>query len=66
MVLKLNKYKKIIVLLQKDPSKRLTIKEVLEHPWIQKYNKSKLPELRKKTDSNSGSMFKIYTTTDGK
>jgi hypothetical protein len=52
-------------LLQKEPTKRMNIKEVLEHPWIQKFNKTKLPEIRRKSkDTNQGSTFKIYSTTD--
>lgn len=42
----------------------MSIKEVLEHPWIQKYNKTKLPEIRRKSKDFAGSTFKIYTTTD--
>lgn len=49
-------------LLQKDPNKRMKIREVLEHPWIQKYNKSKLPEMRRKSHDGSSSVFKIYTS----
>ena len=54
----------ILDLLQKDPSKRMVIKEVLEHPWIQKYNKSTLNDRRRTSSESNGSMFKIYTTTD--
>jgi len=43
----------------------MSIKEVLEHPWLQKYNKSKLPELRRKSNNEAtSSLFKIYTSTD--
>jgi hypothetical protein len=43
----------------------MTISQVLEHPWFQKFNKSKLPEIRRKSkDFFNGSTFKIYTTTD--
>lgn len=43
---------------------RPTIKEVLEHTWLAKYNKSNLPDIRKKTSKNTvGSLFKMYTTT---
>jgi hypothetical protein len=42
----------------------MSIKEVLEHPWIQKYNKSKLPEMRRKSDVNSASVFKIYSNVN--
>jgi len=51
-------------LLQKDFTKRMDIKEVLEHPWIQKYNKSSMPEIRKKSRDFSGSTFQIYSSTD--
>jgi hypothetical protein len=51
-------------LLLKDPSKRMTIKEVLEHPWIQKFNKTFLPELRKKSRDQTLSNFKLYASTD--
>lgn len=50
-------------LLHKEPEKRLSIKEVLEHPWIQKYHKTNLPEIRKKSN-NIGSLFKMYTTCE--
>ena len=42
----------------------MTINEVLEHPWIQKFNKTKLPEIRRKSHDDKGSTFKIYSTTD--
>jgi hypothetical protein len=43
----------------------MTIKEVLEHQWIQKYNKSKLPEIRRKSRDMSGAdAFHIYASTD--
>lgn len=53
-------------LLQKNPSKRMDIKQVLEHPWIQKFNKTSLPELRRKSKDFNQSVFKIYTITDEK
>jgi hypothetical protein len=44
---------------------RPTIKEVLEHPWLAKYNKTNLPEIRKKTSKNpTRSLFEMYTTCD--
>ena len=49
-------------LLQKDPSKRMAIKECIEHQWIQKYHKSGINELRKQSKSLNSSTFKIYTT----
>ena len=42
----------------------MTIKEVLEHPWIQKYNKTSLPEQRKKSKDVHHSAFKLYASTD--
>lgn len=42
----------------------MSIKEVLEHPWIQKYNKTKLPEMRRKSKEMPGSAFVIYSTSD--
>jgi len=41
----------------------MSIKEVLEHPWIQKYNKSqKMFDIRRK--SKEFSTFETYTNTD--
>lgn len=41
----------------------MTIKEVLEHPWIQKYNKNfKIFDQRRK--SKDFSQFETYTTVD--
>ena len=40
------------------------INEVLEHPWIQKFNKTTLPELRKKSKDQNMSSFKLYASTD--
>jgi len=50
--------------LQKDPSKRFSIKEVLEHPWIQKYHGTNLPEIRRKSRDSTSSIFKMYSTCD--
>ena len=61
IVLFINKNKD---LLHKNPEKRLTINEILEHPWIQKYHKTNLPELRKKNKDKVGSIFKMYSTCD--
>ena len=38
----------------------MTIKEILEHPWIQKYDKDKLIEKRR--GSKEVSNFTIYST----
>lgn len=51
-------------LLQKEPNKRMSMKDVLEHPWIQKFNKTKLPEMRRKSRDLNASTFKMYTITD--
>jgi serine/threonine protein kinase len=48
-------------LLNKDPSKRMSIKEVLDHSWIQKFTKNKVTDRRTSNDSNS-SNFSLYTT----
>ena len=45
-------------LLQKKPEKRLSIKEVLEHPWIKKMDK--VPNKRR--DTKKGSQFGFYTS----
>ena len=50
-------------LLNKDPKKRMLIKEVLEHAWIQKYNKnSKIFDVKRK--SKDFSQFETYTTVE--
>ena len=46
-------------LLQKKPEKRLSIKEVLEHPWIKKMDK--VPEKRKNGNKKE-SKFGFYTS----
>lgn len=47
-------------LLKKDPTKRMTLKQALEHQWIQKFNQ-KAHELRRNSKDLSGS-FKLYAT----
>jgi hypothetical protein len=42
----------------------MNISEILEHPWIQKNNKTFLPELRKKSKEQHISNFKLYASTD--
>jgi len=49
-------------LLQKDPEKRITIKQALEHPWIIKFNTKTPTEERKKTTTQS--TFKFYSSTE--
>ena len=50
-------------MLKKDPKKRPNIKDLLEDPWIQKFNQSNLPELRKKSRDLKESEFKMYSST---
>jgi len=50
-------------LLQKDPTTRMDIKQVLEHPWIQKYC-SKAADLRRKSKDLKTSTFQIYSSIE--
>lgn len=48
----------IIDLLSKNPSKRMSIKEVLEHPWIMKFTSKEIIDQRKKSgDLNNDLKF---------
>ncbi len=47
--------------LKKNPDERMSIKEVLEHEWIQKF--SNLVQLRRESKNNEQNEFKIYSTT---
>lgn len=50
-------------LLSKDPEKRMTIKEVLEHPWLHKYLKDPVTSpLKAKNSLSGGQEFKIYSS----
>ena len=49
-------------LLRKNPSERMTIKQVLEHEWFKQYSKS--PEIRQKTNTRVKSLFSLYTNDD--
>ena len=49
-------------LLRKNPSERMTIKQVLEHEWFKQYSKS--PELRQKNKTRTKSLFSLYTNDD--
>ena len=52
-------------LLNKNPAKRMTIKEVLEHKWLQKFcskNNDTILKRRKSRDLSGGEQFKIYAT----
>jgi hypothetical protein len=40
----------------------MNIRELLEHPWFAKINKTDLPELRKQ--SKDGSKFKMYAISE--
>jgi hypothetical protein len=44
----------------------MNIKEVLEHPWIQKFNKSPMPDIRRKSKELKYSSFKLYTMIEEK
>ena len=50
-------------LLVKDPSKRMTVKDALEHEWIKKYHKERT-HLRKESRNESSSVFKVYSSVD--
>ena len=56
-------------LLEKDPKNRMTIKQVLEHPWLQKFESKHQEEIfnkRKNKDLPGGEEFKIYSTSASK
>ena len=53
-----------IGLLKKDPNLRPNIKDLLEDPWIQKFNKSNLPLLRQKSRDLQQCDFKIYSSSE--
>jgi len=65
---KLSPEAKIFVdnLLNKDPKKRMLIKDILEHPWIQKQTKNKMAEVRRSSKDKNLSTFQIYTTVEEK
>jgi len=48
---------KFLDLLNKDPAKRMNIKEVLDHSWLEKFNK-----LDHKKSVKDGSEFKSYSS----
>ena len=55
-------------LLNKSPNKRMNIKEVLEHKWLQKFcgkNDDTVLRRRKSKDLSGGEQFKIYATLEG-
>ena len=49
-------------LLNKDQNKRMTIKEALEHKWINMFDENKLTEKRK-SNSELGKDFEFYSST---
>jgi serine/threonine protein kinase len=52
-------------LLNKDQNKRMTIKEALEHEWIQKYHGRRTGLRKESREKKNGSYeFKIYSSTD--
>jgi len=54
-------------LLVKDPKKRMTIKQVLEHSWIKKFCNSNITEKRREYKDTAGnSNFVIYVSTEEK
>ena len=46
-------------LLVKEPEKRMSIKEALEHDWIKKYHKS----AERRNSTHSATSFEEYTFT---
>jgi hypothetical protein len=52
-------------LLAKNRKSRITLEQVLEHPWIAKINK-KITELRRKSSDDGDKIlqFMAYTNTD--
>jgi len=51
-------------LLHKDPNKRMLIKEVLDHNWLQRFNKNKIAEQRRNSKDTQASIFKMYTVVN--
>ena len=49
-------------LLNKDQNKRMTIKEALEHKWINMFDENKLTEKRK-PNAEQGKDFELYSST---
>ena len=49
-------------LLEKDPQKRMTIKEALEHEWFQKYV-GKIVYERQRSKDVPALNFELYSTT---
>ena len=51
-------------LLNKNPDKRMTIQEVLQHKWLQKYNKKEKESFqkRKSGDLSGAEKFEAFST----
>lgn len=47
--------------LKKEPNQRMTIQDMLEHTWIEKYARTNLTEIRKK---KLGHTFSVYASVD--
>ena len=57
----------VLRLLVKNRKNRMTLLEVLEHPWIMKHNKNLLQLRRKSSDEGNKLMqFLAYANTDDK
>ena len=52
-------------LLEKDPKKRMGIKDILEHPWLQKFEKEDIFNMRK-NKLKGGEEFMIYSISNSK
>ena len=53
-------------LLNKDPSKRMNIKQILEHPWLKKYSQGHDEDIfvkRGTSNLSGGEEFKAFSTT---
>lgn len=50
-----------IACLQKNPSKRMTIKEALVHPWIKKFDDMNLVDKRRQSKINKDGDFELFT-----
>lgn len=50
-------------LLEKDKGKRMTLEEVLQHPWILKKSQSLLMARKKSSEITSAEQFKAFTQT---
>lgn len=51
-------------LLEKDKKDRMTLEEVLQHPWILKKSKTLLESRKKSADNNTAETFKAFSMTE--